>query len=124
MSDTAKVQGTFYISEASAYKYTGISNTIMSTGTVYHVAVTYDGSTLKLYVNGTLEKSTSVSGNIKPAQSNTVMAIGTNPYASSGTTPYFNGKIYSAAVYNRALTAAEVQQNYRAGMHAAGITVN
>ena len=124
LASTSKVQGTFYIDEAAAYKYTGISNTVLSTGNVYHVAVTYDGSTLKLYVNGTLEKSSSVSGNIRQALNNTVMSLGTNPNGTSPTSPYFNGKIYSAAVYNRALTADEVHQNYVAGMHAAGQNVN
>ena len=31
-----------------------------------------------------------------------------------GNTLYFNGKIYSTKIYNRALTAAEIQQNYNA----------
>jgi hypothetical protein len=45
-----------------------VSSTTVSTGTWYHVAVVRDGSSLKMYVNGTLESSatssTSLDGNV------------------------------------------------------------
>ena len=91
--------------------------------TVYHVVATYDGSKMKLYINGNLEKTQNYNATINPPTSGTNMILGGTPSGSS-VSNYFNGKIYSAAVYNRALTADEVYQNYVAGMYVAGQTVN
>jgi hypothetical protein len=68
-----------------------------------HVAMTYDGSTLRLYVNGTLVSSTAASGAIQTSSS-PLWIGGNNPYGE-----YFQGLIDEARVYNRALTATEVQ---------------
>ncbi|GAA4256769.1 hypothetical protein GCM10022255_070920 [Dactylosporangium darangshiense] len=68
-----------------------------------HVAMTYDGANLKLYVNGTLVATKAKTGTLKQT---------TGPLSIGGNTPYgeyFVGLIDEARVYNRALTAAEVQ---------------
>jgi hypothetical protein len=64
---------------------------------------TYDGSTLKLYVNGTLVASTPHSGAISTS---------TNPLQIGGDSlygQYFAGLIDNVRIYNGALTAAQIQ---------------
>jgi len=68
-----------------------------------HLASTYDGATLRLYVNGTQVSSRAVSGAI--ALSSGELRIGGNTIWGE----YFNGLIDEVRVYNRALTAGEVQ---------------
>ncbi|HVG60290.1 MAG TPA: LamG domain-containing protein [Hyalangium sp.] len=68
-----------------------------------HVAGVYDGATLRLYVNGVLRASRSVSGTLQ--QSNRPIVIGNNP-ANSG----FGGLIDEVRLYGVALSAAQVKQ--------------
>jgi glucose/arabinose dehydrogenase len=68
-----------------------------------HLAATYNGAALRLYVNGTEVASRSVSGNM--AASTGPMRIGGNGLASE----WFDGTIDEVRVYNRALTPAEIQ---------------
>ena len=68
-----------------------------------HLAATYDGSTLRLYVNGTQVGSRAVSGSL--ATSTGALRIGGNSLWGE----YFAGRIDEVRIYNRALTAAEIQ---------------
>ncbi|EPX56787.1 LamG domain protein jellyroll fold domain protein [Cystobacter fuscus DSM 2262] len=68
-----------------------------------HVAGVYDGTSLRLYVNGVLRATKAVSGTLQ--QSNRPLVIGNNP-ANSG----FGGLIDEVRLYNVALTQAQVQQ--------------
>ena len=68
-----------------------------------HLAVTYDGATLRLYVNGTQVSSVTLAGNI---------LVSTNPLQIGGDGifgQFFRGMIDEVRVYNLALTAAQVQ---------------
>ena len=105
--------------------YTTILNDYaIELGQIYIVSGTYDGSTLKLYIDGILVKSASVSGTVGTPTGNTVFAIGCNPNASSCNKGYVNGRIYSSRIYNRALTESEIRQNYNADKLAIGRYVN
>ena len=81
----------------------------------YHFIHTYDGATQKLYANGQLIRSWSTSGNIAYDSNNTLLAIG-NDWNGSGYNvgaPYaVHGKQSITRLYNRALSATEVNQNY------------
>ena len=68
-----------------------------------HLAATYDGTTLRLYVNGVQVGTQSVSGTI--AVSNGALRIGGNNLFPE----WFAGRIDEVRVYNRALTAGEIQ---------------
>jgi hypothetical protein len=84
--------------------------TIMQLNTWYHVAMTYDGATLKAYVNGALDGSMPVSGKI--VRTSERVRIG----AAGNTHKYdFQGLIDEADVFNRALSAEEVLSIYTAG---------
>jgi hypothetical protein len=81
------------------------SGTSLPTRTWSHVATTWDGATLRLYVNGVQVGSKAVAGTL-PTTSNP-LRIGGN--ANWG--EYFAGAIDEVRVYNRALSAAEIQSD-------------
>ena len=64
-------------------------------------------SFVTIYSNGSVVVSKSFWGTISTTSNN--LYIG-----SFVTTYYFNGSIYTARLYNKALSANEVQQNYNA----------
>jgi hypothetical protein len=72
------------------------------------ICLTRNASTVSWYKNGILDVSTS-----NPYGAGVV--TGTNNITiGSGYAGGFAGSIYAAQIYNRALTAAEVQQNFNA----------
>ena len=68
-----------------------------------HLALTYDGATLRMYVNGILVKSGSASGAV--VTSSGPLRIG----GDSVWGEYFRGLIDEVRIYNRALTGGEIQ---------------
>lgn len=76
--------------------------------THYHLVGTYDGSSVKLYVNGSLNNSLTVSGTITTPSNSTVMGVGARFYGSNVNGYYFTGSIHKAKVFNRPLTASEI----------------
>ncbi len=85
--------------------------TVLSASGWSHVVVSYDGSSLKLYVNGVLDNSTS--SLINPSTGGTQFTYIGRPTYTSGS--YFNGLIDDTRIYNRALTTSEINQLYKAG---------
>jgi len=83
--------------------------TQMQAGVWYHVVATYNGSYVKIYINGVLEGTgvQAISGNI--IRYALPVRFG---YPSSATINYFNGKIDEVRIYNSALGAAGVQRLY------------
>ena len=73
-----------------------------------HLAMTYDGAALRLYVNGVQVASTPLSGNITPT-ANPLWIGGNSPYGE-----YFNGRIDEVRVYRAALSQAEIQADMAA----------
>ena len=68
-----------------------------------HVAGTYDGATVRLFLNGVQGASTAISGPI--AASTGPLRIGGNGLWGE----FFQGSIDEVRIYNRALTAPEIQ---------------
>jgi uncharacterized membrane protein YkvA (DUF1232 family) len=79
----------------------GGSTTTISTNTWYHVCITYVGTTLTLYVNG------SINGNTLTGTCATNGFMISPAVAIAGLTP-FAGFIDDFRIYNRALSAAEI----------------
>jgi hypothetical protein len=74
----------------------------------WHLAVgVYDGSSLKLYVDGCLKSSAPCSGSIFPSPN--PLNIGRDP---ADTGRRFDGKIDEVRIYNCALSPSEVQELY------------
>jgi len=83
--------------------------TTLLPNTWYFGAVTFDGTTLRLYVNGQAENSMNASG-LNTQLTASGFTVG---YRNAGTR--WNGELDEVAIWNRALTAAEVQAVYAAG---------
>jgi len=66
-----------------------------------HLAVTYDGAMVRLFVNGSQVSSTAHTGTIQVTSN--PLRIGGNTYGQ-----YFQGVIDEVRIYSRAITAAEV----------------
>ncbi len=84
-------------------------------GIWYHVAFTYDGSSLRVYVNGMQENALSATGEHWQRYT-----PGVNFGASSGGGNAFNGKLDDIRIYGRALSAAEVTSLTQAGTPSPG----
>jgi RHS repeat-associated protein len=81
------------------------------TGAWTHVAATYDGTTIRVYLNGALAAS---------GASAISMTANTAPLTlATGINSAFNGSIAEAAIYNKALTAARINLHYTTGNVAA-----
>ena len=107
-----KIVGRFYIN--GGYN-TVTSGSTLSLNTVYNVALRYDGSSIYLYVNGSSAGSVSVSGTITQPGGSIPMAIGGNPNTTGWDTDlsFLDGKVYYAAIYDRALTLSEIQSDMK-----------
>ena len=108
--DTGVVRFQFYTSNTAGGAQT-LDGPTLSTGTWYHLAFTYDGSTMTIFQNGSSVATLSTSGS--PFTNGYSVSVGSyRPYASG----YFvDGRAWDMALWHRALTAAEVLQIYNAG---------
>ncbi|MEA3309018.1 MAG: LamG domain-containing protein [Chloroflexota bacterium] len=84
------------------------STTTITQGQWYHVVGTYDGTYSKIYVNGVLENTKSVSGNLLSSPASVYFG------AKDGSSRYFTGALDEVAIYDQALTAVEVAARYAA----------
>jgi hypothetical protein len=88
-------------------------STVATPGLWYYVVETFDGSTLKLYVNGISQGSTAA-GAINYTGSDQSVIIGS---ANAPSSPrYINASIDDVRIYNRALSSAEVTTIYNEGV--------
>ena len=85
------------------------TTTKVQNNTWTHIVIAWNGSLVSYYLNGVLIQTKSLSTTISYTN-NTDKLIGTN----AGGTEDFDGKIPIVRFYNRAITAAEVTQNYNA----------
>ena len=83
------------------------STTAMSIGNWFNLCAVASTTDFKLYVNGTLEVTTTNS--MTRAGSSGSLFIG-----NTGSSYHFNGKMSSVLIYNTALSATEVTQNFDA----------
>jgi hypothetical protein len=79
-------------------------------GHTYHVVGTYDGSTERLYVNGSQVVSKALTGAITTGTSN--LRIG----SWGGGSEFFAGRIDEPAVYTAALSSSQVSEHHQAGI--------
>ena len=105
----------FGVNTGGNFYYSTIST--VSTGVWYHLTHTYNGTTQLFYINGVLAAThnSAASGNITYDTNNTLLALAADWNGSgynTGATGYVNGKMPVVRIYNTALSAAEVLQNY------------
>ena len=89
------------------------SSQSVNTGNIFYGAVAYDraSSLMRLYINGVED------GNVALASTTLTDVAGVNigrATLGGGSSDYFNGTIYQVQIYNRALSATEIKQNYNA----------
>jgi hypothetical protein len=111
--------GTFYFGVNTGGTFYTAASSASSTSTWYHLIHTYNGTTQYLYINGVLvtTNNSAASGNISYDTSNTLLAIGADFNGTGynvGPSVYTNGKMPVVRIYNIALSAAQVLQNYNA----------
>lgn len=83
-----------------------VGTTDLVAGQWYHLAGTYDGSQIKMYVNGELESTVNMTGSINSIGRD--ILIGAR-YKSGSVDDYFEGLIDEVEVWKRALTQAEIR---------------
>jgi hypothetical protein len=71
-----------------------------------YLTSTYDGSNFKFYVNGSLTQTVPFTGTIDPSTG--ILQIGASRFGE-----YFKGFIDEVRIYNRALSATEIQATYQ-----------
>lgn len=111
--NTLTFNRTGYAAGASWVDHTAIS-TVVTPGEWAHVVATYDGTAMRLYVNG--EERASAASSVNAAEPNSAVSIGAMDF-DWGVTDYFGffyGSIDEPAVYDRALSTDEVRVHYEA----------
>ncbi len=96
--------------DGGGYVYV-IGNTTLNTGEWYHGVVSWDSSGLRLYLNGNLEASTTAT--LVPINSSGSLQIGGQ--FKTGTDYFFDGVIDEVSIWQRSLTANEIEALYLRG---------
>jgi len=86
-------------------------STVLSANTWYNIVGTFNGSNVKIYLNSTLEDTTSASGSIDTTSDIVTIAKGLNRNDFN-----FNGSISNVSIWNTALTSAQVTEIYNEGV--------
>ncbi len=96
----------FYVSHSGAEFPNVVSTTELQPGHWYHVAGTFDGTNLRLYVNGTLEATTNSPGPINT--NGHPFLIGRTDAGGSGG-QYFDGQIADVRLWGVARSQADIR---------------
>ena len=86
-----------------------MSNTTAVAGTWYHVAAVKSGNNLLMYVNGSLESTSPFSSFTDTNSADLLFG------SYTGQSTFLNGEIDEVELFNRALSASEIQAIYNAG---------
>jgi len=81
----------------------------------YHLALTYNGTTLIAYINGIAQGSVSASGNGSGSMTNTGFSINGRYYNSSTPINTFSQVADEIGIWSRALSSGEVSELYNSG---------
>lgn len=100
-----KIECRFVNSANTLFEYVAPANTIIPQ-VWQHFAWVYDGTAIKLYVNGNLKGQKTANGSF--TANNVSFAIGRS-IAGGGLNFYYNGRIDEVTAWKKALTQAEIQ---------------
>ncbi|MEM3020158.1 MAG: LamG-like jellyroll fold domain-containing protein [Candidatus Micrarchaeaceae archaeon] len=85
----------------------------IKTNTWYFLVSRYNGTDLSLWINGTQVAESAVTGDLSPEGSGNNIYIGSRGDDGS----FFNGSIVNAQIYNKSLSASDIQALYREGIN-------
>ena len=85
----------------------------VSTNIWYYVVMIVDSNGIKFYLNGSLVGSNTWTGTPGAPTTTTNLSLGYYPGNFAGG-QYYDGDISQVSIYNKALTAAEITQNFNA----------
>ncbi len=89
------------------------SNSTIDLEKYYTLAAIYDGTQIRLYINGVLDNYLNCSGNIGIPTKNTVLALCTNPYQNTyGNLQEANVTVNKVFVYTDAITPDEITRYF------------
>ena len=111
--DLSPKRWTFGIRQSNnTYAETQSIDTNFSINTWYNLSLIANSSTglVSFYINGVLDGSIAYNGTLKQNAAAT-LSIGSDPGVARR---YWQGNVSNAQIYNRALSATEVLQNYNA----------
>ena len=118
-SETNNVQfwtlGTESNGNVSFYMFNGgpdsyYSNVFLNLNTWNYLSLVQTGGNIYLYANGSLCYTGTVAG--------TPQSSSLYPFNLGGTSGYINGRVYATQVYNIALNASQILQNYQSSPYA------
>lgn len=106
--------GSFYSYIYAGGRYLIPSASVTNLNGWHHFVTTFDGQFAKLYIDGNLENTVDYgSANKTMTYASNSIFLGAEAGASTSPTgSYWQGKIANTSVYNKALTSAEILQNY------------
>ena len=111
--------------DSGTYKYIGPeTEDALEANRKYLLTGVFTGSSVKIYVDGVLVGTTAYSGTKRDPLGSTHYFLGCNPYGNRCVQSYFNGTMYEARMYNRALSDAEVSNNYNGNTTSSGLLFN
>lgn len=103
------------VGNGGSYTILTTSSLNLNNGVWNHVLCTYDGATVRHYVNGVASTSGTHAAGVAYAVDNRVR-IGVNNYSGGTEVYWFNGAIDEVGFWNRALSAADVAELYNYGV--------
>ncbi len=110
--DTSAGNLRFYVTSDGAARAVSYATSNLSDGQWYHIAANYDGTTVKLFVNGALVGSTVYVGTISYAANRAFCIAGeTSPGGCNGG-GYFTGSVDDVAIWNVGLSDADILTIY------------
>lgn len=96
----------------------------LSRGAWHHVIATWDGSTKRIYINGSLSESVAATGTMSSTTGAVCLGSVANGSTCSTGTHILEGRLDEIGLWNRALTAFEVQTLYNGGNGLNPLTVS
>jgi len=101
LEDSGRVRGAVFTSSG---EQVFDSQAAISANAWHHLAYVWDGSSASIFIDGSFDSSISTSGSL--ASGNEPLSLGSNP---PWFTNFFTGSIDEVYIYDRALSASEVQ---------------
>jgi hypothetical protein len=109
-----KVQGVV-TNNGVGFGYASISTTTFSRNLIYNITFGKDASQkIFMYVNGALDNNTYSTTTNTATVATTPFWIASNKTGATTPALGWNGNVYNTQIYNRALSATEILQNYNA----------